>query len=119
MFEFEQNTMRTIVAGTPYATNFGWNQVHGGTNSADGNWHCFEVHVKSETASGAGNGISQWWSDGDLRHDVRNVTFGNSSSGFNGFALPENGNFATVNGADMYNDIDDVVVSTTGPIGCI
>jgi hypothetical protein len=118
-FQFESSAFKMVVAGHLYATySYGWNTLNGGNNSATGNWYCFEIHVKSETSSGAGNGIAQWWVDGVLRHDHRNVNFGNSSTGFSFFMLPSNAVAATVGGQDMYNDIDDVTVSKTGRIGC-
>ncbi|MFZ5468698.1 MAG: MYXO-CTERM sorting domain-containing protein [Myxococcota bacterium] len=119
-FDIQGAALRTVVAGRPYTTTtYGWNALNGGVNSSTGAWSCFEIHVKSETAPDAGNGVAQWWIDGTLRHDHRTVSFGNSATGFNFFILPENANVVTVSGQDMYNDIDDVIVQTTGPIGCI
>jgi hypothetical protein len=76
-----------------------------------------EFHVKNET-NGLNNGVAQVWVDGVQRLNVTNIDF-KGSNGFNGFELPENHQFRTLNPAvDMYQDLDDVVVSATGPIGC-
>ena len=58
-------------------------------------------------------------STGVLRLDESNVDFRSPYGGFGGFVIPSNGLFATVGGLDMYEDIDDVKIQTTGPIGCI
>ena len=124
-FLLEKDRLRTTVGGYNFydpSNNLGWNQLHGGTTTptpSDGNWHCFEIHAKSETSTGASNGIAQWWIDGVLRHNTNSVSYKNTADGFNDFTLPSNGVFTTVGGADMYSDIDDVVVSTTGPIDCL
>ena len=106
-----------VVAGTPYQTSgWGWNDLHGGKNSADGQWHCMEAHLKTNSA---GTGVVQWWVDGALRLDKNNVDYRAPYGGFGGFTLPSNGVFVTVGGNDMYEDIDDVSISTTARMGCL
>lgn len=91
----------------------GWTSVNGGA-SADGNWHCYETHVKMNTS--AANGVAEVWVDGQAGPSARDVDFGRSA-GWSYFALGENQSTVT-NGGDRYTDYDDVAVSTTGRIGC-
>jgi hypothetical protein len=113
-----QTALRITVAGTNFGNGgtYGWNDLMGGVNSADGLWHCNEVHVK---VVGAGTSIAQWWIDGVLRLDQSSVNFGGTGVGFDSFFLPENAVLTTPGGADMFEDIDDVALQTTGPIGCL
>jgi len=57
--------------------------------------------------------------DGVLTTDVSNVNY--ASTGFSGFEFPSNHQFRTVGGAatDQWQDMDDLAVRTTGPIGAI
>jgi hypothetical protein len=77
-----------------------------------------EMRFKTETSSGGSNGIVEWWVDGNRRLNRTDVRYGNFGVGFDGFSLTSNGVLATVGGADMFEDIDDVAVSKTGRIGC-
>ena len=57
-----KSNISMTVAGTNYPNDtWSWNAMNGGTNSADGNWHCMEAHVKT---NGPGTGVVQWWVDG-------------------------------------------------------
>lgn len=109
-----------ITMGTNYDNGdaWGWNDMMGGSNSADGQWHWFEIHVKRN--SGAGDDVAQLWVDGTLRLDRNDVSFGGDTSGFTSFRLPENGAFVvSPTSIDMYEDIDDLAIQTTGPIGAL
>jgi hypothetical protein len=77
----------------------------------------FELHLGNETG-GLNNGVVQLWVDGVLQLDFHDIDF-KGSDGFTSFTLPSNHQFTTVNGAalDMYEDIDDLAIRTTGPIG--
>jgi len=113
----QQGNILLTVAGTTYQdSTWGWNDLHGGQNSADGQWHCMEAHFKT---NGPGTGIVQWWVDGTLRLDKNNVDYRSPYAGFGGFIMPSNGVFATVGGTDMFEDIDNMSISRTGRIGCI
>jgi hypothetical protein len=100
-------------------TGNGWNTImaNGGTDAngnktSDGQWHLYEVHLKTDT--NGSNGIAEMWIDGVRRLSYSNAYFG--SVGFNDITIGENG-FAPNNGRCMAVDYDDIVVSTTGPIG--
>jgi hypothetical protein len=58
--------------------------------------------------------------DGVLQLNITDVNM-KGSTGFSYFHLPENHQFTTGGGAccDMFEDIDDVAIRTTGPIGPI
>lgn len=114
----QPNNILLVVAGTAYQdSTFGWNDLHGGVNSADGQWHCMEVFAQTNAA---GTGVVKWWVDGTLRLDKNNVDFRSPYGGFYGFTMPSNGVFNTSVDSDgnMFEDIDDVKIQTTGPIGC-
>lgn len=113
-FAFEgTGNFRLTVAGSNYdnGSTWGWNDLHGGASS-DGNWHWVEVMV-NRTA-----GTAKAWFDGTLRLDQSSVTYGGSGAGFSGFELPENAVVST-GGTDKFEDIDDLAIQTTGPIGAL
>lgn len=117
-FLLGKTTSRLTVSGTNYFSTvpFGSEDLWGGTSS-DGQWHWVELHVKKVSTSGA-DGIVQAWYDGVLRLDRSDVIFGGDlSTGFTGFTIPENARFTTIGGNEMYQDIDDIEIRTTGPIG--
>jgi hypothetical protein len=117
-FEIGQYGLSFEVYGHSYNTvAYSWNDMMGGVNSSDGNWHCFELRVKSNSVLGVADGIAQVWIDGVLRLDRQDIPFEHSSDGFTGFVFPSNSDFETT-GGDMYQDLDDVAVQT-GRIGCL
>ncbi|HSL21161.1 MAG TPA: hypothetical protein VK886_06465 [Vicinamibacterales bacterium] len=98
---------------TDYAS-VGWNTIMGGTRS-DGQFHCYEYHVKRGTTTS--NGVKEIWVDGVQRLSTATADLGTTGS-WREFALGENAN-QPANGRDMFVDYDDVAVSTTGRIGCL
>lgn len=119
-FDLRGTEWAIVVAGTPYTDGTGWDGLFGCSGHScpsDGRWIAFEIRVKNETG-GANNGIFQLWIDGTLSASITNIDFA-GSTGFSGFLLPENHQFETPSGdaADSYEDIDDVAIQTTGPIG--
>jgi len=115
-FDIQGSSWAFIVNGLPYRAGKGWDGMFGGGLNApsDGRWMMMEIHLKNSTG-GQNNGIAQWWVDGQLVLDQRNLDM---TGGYHGFYLPSNHQFTTVNGAccDMYEDLDDVAIRTTGPI---
>ena len=104
--------------GYPSVGN-GWNTVmaNGGTDArgnktSDGQWHLWEFHVKMDT--NGSNGILELWIDQKKVIDATNANLGATVLQY--LAIGENG-FTPGNGRDMYVDYDDIVISTTGPIG--
>lgn len=115
------------VAGRPYIDTYGldgirvvtqagiyqadagvWNTIMKGQFS-DGNWHEFQFHLR---AAGA-NGITEVWVDGRLVlsaiHDWGTIT------SWQCFKYPENMD-SNATGVTMYQDIDELAISTIGPI---
>ena len=112
VFDIEGSGYSFTVNGTSVRCGGGWDALFGGVNAAsNGQWISFVLRVKNET-NNANNGIVQAWANGQLVCDLQSVDF-KGSTGFGGFAFPENHQFTTVNGADMYQDLDDVTISTT------
>lgn len=107
-------TIRIVIGGSPIAVSgWGWQNLNNGSTNSDGAWHCTEMHLQS--VAGSNNDIVEWWFDGVRR---MNITTANLPTSFSRFGMPQNQN--TDGGhPDMYNDTDDVVIRTTGPIGCI
>lgn len=94
-----------------------WNSS-GKSFTADGSWVCSEIHYKVETSPGAGNGVAEWWINNVKRMGFNDINYGApANGGFNFFGLPANGNGNT-SGSYMWQDFDDVAISTTGRIGC-
>lgn len=125
VWDIERDTFSLTLSGTSYTQgNWGWNQLFGGASgsdtASDGSWHCIEFHMKNETVNTANDGIARVFVDGVLRFNVTNVDY-KGSTGWTGFGMPDNHQFRTVGGeaVDMFQDFDDLVVQTTGPIGCI
>lgn len=118
-FAINDTTVRLSVAGANYDNGgtWGWQDWMGGT-TADGNWHWIELHV--HRVSGSGNDVVEAWFDGTKRLDRSNVTFNGNAGGFDGAIIPENGAFVvSPTNIDMYEDIDDLAIQTTGPIGAL
>lgn len=92
-------------------TDFGWSHVMGGA-TGDGQWHCYEIHIKRDTTSGAPhNGVGQLWIDGILRAEDITAEMGN---GWVSFKFEENQN-SVASGAPYYIDYDDMVIYNTTP----
>ncbi|MEK7657929.1 MAG: fibronectin type III domain-containing protein [Patescibacteria group bacterium] len=93
--------------------------ANGGTDSngnktSDGQWHMYEVHLKTDT--NGSNGIAEMWIDGVKRLSYSNAYFG--SAGFDGILIGSNSR-DPLNGRCMAVDYDDIAISNTGPIGPI
>jgi hypothetical protein len=90
-----------------------WQSIFGQTS--DESWHCLEWHMKVDT-NGA-NGIAEGWVDGVHEFRRTDIDYG-GHSGWASVHLGQNHN-QPANGRIMFFDIDDVVISTTGPNGCL
>lgn len=124
LFESPTGGLRVTVDGGNFANtlaDYDWNTLFSG-NKGDGNWHCYEFHAKSETASGTSlTGVGEWWIDGTLRYQNTAIDWNNFGDGFGGIVIPESGNFNTTGGTAYPMDIDDIAVSATSRIrgtGC-
>jgi hypothetical protein len=97
---------QNVLSSDPLGT---WNSVMSGS-TGDGNWHCYEFHVRS------GNpGILQAWIDNrEMLNDTASDV--GTHSGWNIFVLATNQD-SPANGADAYLSYDDVALSLTGRIG--
>lgn len=108
-----QGTSNYYQVVTPDDT--GWTDVMGGYKS-DGEFHCFEIHVKMDTDQT--DGVGQVWIDGVLKVSVTNVDWSNGNvdaqSGWTYFKLGENQDSA-LNGTVMYVDHDDLAVYNSTP----
>lgn len=119
---FDQFSL-TAQGGSTYAdayqvvSTYGWPSIMGGANS-DGQFHCYEIHLKMDT--NGSDGIGQLWIDGILRVSNTGVnwSFGSSAAraGWINFDFKSNANQPT-NGQDMYVDVDDMAIYTTTPPG--
>ena len=121
-----QDQMGIVVNGKPYdsPSGNGWNtiMVNGGTDArgnktSDGQWHLYEIHLKMDT--NGRNGIVEWRVDGVKMLHRTDVNFNyKSRSGWSYMVIGDNGG-RVANGVPSayYVDYDDIVISTTGPIG--
>jgi hypothetical protein len=104
-----------VQSGINYGSDgYGWDDVMGGS-TADGNWHCYEVHIKMDT--NGNNGIGEAWIDEQKIISENSCDFG-TQSGWSNFLIGSNQS-SPDNGSDMAVDFDDIVVSNTGYIGPI
>lgn len=97
----------------PVSTNGGWPAMYP-SRVSDGSWHCMEIHINP---SGTSNGVLQYWLDGQLKLDARNLNI-NSGAALRGFELMSN-QYSPANGGYYYIDIDDIEISNSGYIGPI
>ncbi len=102
------------VAQLPIPSNgtFTWESLMGGPGS-DGQWHLYEVHLKTDT--GQNDGIVEFWVDQIKRYSHQNVNIG-GGAGWDIIEIGSNQGTPS-NGGCMYLDFDDVAIRTTGPIG--
>lgn len=98
--------------------DYGFYQIHGNSHVSDGSWHCYEVHIKSETGPAANNGILEAWVDGVRRIYSTTIDHGLASEGLylHGILVGSNLN-ALAGDTDRYIDYDDIAISNTGYIG--
>ncbi|MEK7192842.1 MAG: hypothetical protein AAB682_01775 [Patescibacteria group bacterium] len=102
------------------AQGYGWDSIiaangaldSNGHRKSDGQWHYYEVHLKVDT--NGSNGIAEWWIDGIQVMSYNNVNFCGGQWTY--FVIGENHAYSS-NGSSFYVDYDDIVASTTGPIG--
>lgn len=93
-----------------------WSTVMGGT-TGDGNWHCYEMHMKLQSSLGVPDGVFEAWVDGSP--GVSNTSIDNSSTGGWSFAqIGGNQSNVSNGGATVYTDFDDIAISAVGRIGC-
>ena len=99
-------------------SNAGWQAIMGGATS-NGAWHCFEYHIKSETAA-ENDGVLEIWVDGSRVVNETDVNFGlvSDSKYITGFIIGSNADSPS-NGQCMYVDYDDILIRNTGYIGPI
>ena len=107
---WNQNSSTEVVCGTG-----GWFNTIMGGSTGDGQWHCYEFHLKHHTTTSPYNGVEEVWIDGNK---VMNQTAVDT-----GRYWPRNRISFLVNqdtGANSgckYIDFDDLAMSTTGYIG--
>ena len=98
------------------ADGFGWTTLFP-NGVSDGSWHCYEVHIKSESGSGQSNGVFQAWVDGKLVINASNVDHGLASRGksLTGFLIGSNAKYYPTGDPDRYVDYDDFMVTSSTP----
>lgn len=99
---------------THYPASVGYGTLYG--SPASGAWHSIEVHLKSESASGAKDGVYQVWVDGVLKANYSNVNHGFKSNNWriSGFVIGSN--IKCISGTSpQYSDYDDIYVTSTTP----
>lgn len=119
---------------------YGWRTVMG-RDTSDGQWHCYEIHLKMDTTatcgwdiyplpSPAGNyienpnldGIAQMWIDGNLMINEHHVNFSSGVAimqqlGWDKILLGSNHSVLLNTSAEVYVDYDDFAIYTTTPPG--
>lgn len=100
--------------GTGWDTIMANGAIVNGHHTSDGQWHCFEYHLKVDT--NGSNGIWQLWIDGVLKVNETNMDYGGSN--FTRILFGSN-HTAMANGGDRYIDYDDIAISNTGYIGSV
>jgi len=94
----------------------GWQSVMGGATS-DGQFHCFEVHVKNDT-DGSANGVGHLWIDGVLKSSNLAVAWSNGGAkeiaGWTEILFDGNQSLSG-NNKEAFVDWDDMVIYNTTP----
>jgi hypothetical protein len=93
------------------ADNKGWAYIMGG-DLGSGEWHCYEVHLKSHASDAA----AQVWIDEELIVDY--TGFACTKSPWTSIVIGSNQNPASHSGCEAV-DFDDIAISNTGYIGPI
>lgn len=96
-----------------YPSSLNWQASQGGFDVGDGQFHCYEYHVKQNGAAGT----IEMWMDGVQYLNKAGANLGSTPWSYVGLGSNQN----TVVGAgatDYYTDYDDIAVSTSGRIGC-
>lgn len=98
----------------PSVNGYGWQSIMG-SDTGDGQWHFFEVHLKMDT--NGSDGIAEMWVGGVKALSYTNVNFG-TQPGWTSFLIGSNQR-DPLNNRCMAVDYDDVAVNNTGYIGPI
>ena len=93
----------------------GWTFTQGGT-TGDGQFHCYEVHIKEDT--NGSNGIGEFWFEGVLKGSITNINYG-TAPGWTEMEIGSNQGTVANGGVNFAVDFDDIAIRTTGPIGCL
>lgn len=114
--------------GTPADTTpgCGWNTMNpdgakqpNGYNLGDDSWHAIEFHFKNQSGPGTFDGVWDLWIDGVLKSHVTGINWDKDyCPGVRSLQFMINQGTPT-NPRPMYNDIDDMAISKTGPVGLI
>jgi hypothetical protein len=98
-----------------WANNFSLHDIFNGSDSSDGSWHCYELHIKSETTTSPPNGEVDLWIDSVSRMHYTNVNHGIWAGGtyIGGVSLGDNAHGVLTQ--ERYIDFDDFVVQSTTP----
>ena len=107
------------------STGNGWDTIMSNGNTvnghktSDGQWHCYEVHIKMDTGN-AQNGTGEIWIDDTLRYSKNSINYSGTSgvTGWTSTLIGSNQAYP-LNGRDVYVDFDDITISATGRIGCL
>ena len=125
-YEFTNGYTRIVVDNAvtvpqpPPLTNMFRTHHGGGTDISTGAWVCHEIHWKGGTTPSSADGELHWWADGVNYISATTASLGFSATGglgYNNGSIPSNG--SNYGGANFYQDVDDMAISTTGRIGCL
>ncbi|MCJ7816784.1 MAG: hypothetical protein MUP55_02900, partial [Candidatus Aenigmarchaeota archaeon] len=90
------------------------------TPSVDGQWHCYEVRMKLNSAAGVYDGAMQGWKDGTLTYSDTAVNWDATSTSVfisTGLGIGNRADNVVFQNSWQAIEMDDYVLSTT-PIGC-
>jgi hypothetical protein len=103
--------------GQNYGTSgkYDLRNLFSGSTISDGAWHCFEIHLKSETTISPANGVFDFWVDGVSRIHYTNINHGIWSGGtyIGGLSIGDNAHGVLTQ--ERYIDFDDFMVQSTTP----
>ena len=108
--------------GSTLWTSLKWDDINAtgalvdGHRQGDGLWHCYEIHIKCESVSGAGDGELHFWFDGVQKYANTSVTYNKTE--LDNVIIGSNAKYP-LNGACVALDFDDIAISNTGYIGPI
>lgn len=100
------------------SSSYGWYDIYP-TGTADGTWHCYEIHMKMDT-SNTWNGVGEFWIDGILRASnyAVNFTGGDATArqGWTWLSFNDNQHTLDPSMGEGYVDFDDFsIASSTSP----
>lgn len=101
---------------TPSSLGFSFRAQMGGLSNGDGQWHSYQVHVVADSGSSRDGVFAAWFDDVKVSsHSTCRWSGGASSwTGWRSLRISNNQEAPGTDSTDLYQDYDDILISTSG-----